>query len=176
MARTRIFSLTGLVVLASCGAGIRYGADFAPEHDFARYSTFQWEAADPLPTGDPRLDANPFFDQRIRAAVEAQLLARGLRPSSDPDLTVHFHVAVRERLEIFEPDRTQRVEPGTAPEVRSWEEGTLLVDIVDRAAGDVVWRGWAQTDVTGLADDPRREEARIQEAVVLMFERFPIDE
>ena len=176
MAGSRCCSVLGLLVLASCGAGIRYGADYTPEHDFGGYSTFQWEAADPLPTGDPRLDANPFFDQRVRGAVEAELLARGLRTASDPDLTVHYHVAIRERLEVLEPDRTRPVIPGEVQEVRSWEEGTLLVDVVDTEVGEVVWRGWAQTDVTGLADDPRREEARIQEAVALMFDRFPVRE
>jgi hypothetical protein len=176
MKQVRFFFVVGLaMMLSACGAGIRYGADFMPTHDFSGYSSFQWEGADAMPTGDPRLDANPFFEQRVRAAVEEELVARGLTSSSEPDVTVHFHAAVRERLEVLEPDRTSPIDPSLSPsEVRSWEEGTLLVDVVEVASGEVVWRGWARTDVSGLLDNPEREEARIREAVILMFQRFPL--
>ena len=34
--------------------------------DFARYRTYDWGPADALPTGDPRLDRNPFFKDHVR--------------------------------------------------------------------------------------------------------------
>ena len=46
--------------------------------DFAQYRTYDWGAPDALPTGDPRLDDNPFFNDHMQGAVEKQLAARGL--------------------------------------------------------------------------------------------------
>ena len=56
--------------------------------NFARYRTYDWGPADALPTGDPRLDKNPFFKDHVEGAVEKQLAARGLEMSTSgtPDL------------------------------------------------------------------------------------------
>jgi hypothetical protein len=46
--------------------------------DFNRYRTYNWGPADALSTGDPRLDNNRFFHERVQADVDQQLAARGL--------------------------------------------------------------------------------------------------
>jgi hypothetical protein len=47
-------------------------------------------AVHPLPTGDPSLDANPFFVARIQEAVTRDFTARGIEPvESDPSLLVN---------------------------------------------------------------------------------------
>src|SRR5688572_6579602 len=75
--------------------------------DFTRYRTYSWAAADPQDTGDPRLDNNPFFHDRIRADVEKELAARGFeKATSDvPDLQVHYHASVRQRADLNSIDR-----------------------------------------------------------------------
>ena len=45
--------------------------------DFTRYRTYSWAPGDQLVTGDPRLDSNPFFLDRLQADVDQQLAARG---------------------------------------------------------------------------------------------------
>ena len=45
--------------------------------DFARYRTYGWGPADALPTGDPRLDNNPFFKDYMQGAVERHLAMKG---------------------------------------------------------------------------------------------------
>ena len=39
--------------------------------------TYDWGPADALPTGDPRLDQNPFFKDHLEGAVEKELATRG---------------------------------------------------------------------------------------------------
>jgi hypothetical protein len=168
-----------LLATAACDRSMSAGADYDRNLDFEKYDTFAWEAADPLPTGDPRLDANPFFVDRIHNAVTAELAARGVRMvESSPSLLVHFHASVRDRVDVFEVDRRAGYDvgeygPGTA--VRQYEEGTLLVDIVDAETLRVIWRGWARADVTRLIDDPDALERLIQEAARAMFREFPRD-
>ena len=152
-------------------------ADFDPRTDFSRYRTYGWEAADALPTGDARLDANPFFDARVRAAVERELAMRGFMrvTSGTPDLAVHYHAAVDQRIDVFAVDREAgyTTEYGEGTQVREYEQGTIVLDLAEGRSKRVVWRGWAQADIEGLIDDPRRMEAWIDEAARRMMERFP---
>ena len=51
-------------------------------------------------------------------------------------------------------------------------EGTLTLDVIDAGSNSVVWRGSALTALTG-GGDSRAREARIQDAVRRILERFP---
>jgi hypothetical protein len=151
-------------------------ADFDPSVDLSQYHTYDWEAPDALPVGDPRLDNNPFFDARVRAAVDSQLAAKGLRKSSaSPDLTIHYHASVQEQVDVYSVDRAHGYtsEYGEGTEVRVYEKGTLVIDIAEAETKRMVWRGWAQSDIEGVIDRPPELEKRIREAVDQMFERFP---
>jgi hypothetical protein len=52
---------------------------FEPTADSARYRSYDWGPADALPTGDPRLDKNPFFQDYLQGAIEMQLTLKGWR-------------------------------------------------------------------------------------------------
>jgi len=55
-----------------------------------QYRTFDWGGGDSLPVGDPRLDNNPLFNSRVRAAIELELVAKGItRRNTKPDLLIH---------------------------------------------------------------------------------------
>lgn len=177
---TAILRSVGAVLVLSLGAcdnSMSAGADFDPDVDFGTYSSFAWEQADPLPTGDPRLDANPFFVARIHEAVGAELASRGIQQvNADPALLVHYHASVRDRLHVYEVDRRAGYEVpdyGPAVEVYQYDEGILLVDIVDAETLRVVWRGWARADVTRALENPERLERLVQEAARAMFREFP---
>jgi len=175
--RTSITALA-VVVLAGCGISMRAGADYDPDADFGGYESFTWAPPDALPTGDPRLDSNPFFVERIESAVSSELEARGLRhaPGSG-DLTVHFHASVRDRTEVLETDERYGYETGTMMEgtrVIQYEEGTILVDVADRRSKELLWRGWAQADVQDVIGDPEQMRDRIRDAVEKMFQDFPL--
>lgn len=56
-------------MLAACSA-VTAGSYVNTQVELTRYTTFGWGAPDETPTGDPRLDNNPFFTDRVRAEVE----------------------------------------------------------------------------------------------------------
>src|SRR6266542_2905802 len=64
--------------------------------DFRQYHTYKWGPADALPTGDPRLDKNPFFQDHMEGAVDKRFAARRLTlvTSGQPDLLIHYHANV----------------------------------------------------------------------------------
>ncbi len=173
---TRLRALISIVALSGC-AGINSGADFPAGLRLDRYQTFAWGGGDTLPVGDPRLENNPFFDARVRSAVEHELTAKGLRRATvSPDLLVHYHASVRQRVDVV---RTDEARGYSSPELRAtdkvveFDEGTLIVDVVDPRNKAVIWRGWSQTDVSGLIEQPKAMEKRINASVRLMMQRFP---
>lgn len=174
--RCRFALLIPAVLLTAC-ATINTGADFEPGTRLDRYGTYDWGGGDSLPVGDPRLDNNPFFDSRVRAAVELELAAKGLRRvTGSPDLLVHYHASIRQRVDVVQADEVRGY---SFPRMRETErvvefdEGTLILDVAEAATKKILWRGWSQTDVGGLLNDPRAMERRINESIGRMMRSFP---
>ncbi len=168
--------LISAVLLSAC-ATVNAGADFEPGVRLDQYHTFDWGGGDSLPVGDPRLDNNPFFDSRVRAAVELELAARGLaRSTTTPDLLVHYHASIRQRVDVIRADEGRGYSSprdSRSDMVVEYDEGTLIIDMAEPKAKSILWRGWAQTDVGGLVENPREMEKRIRESVQRMMRQFP---
>jgi hypothetical protein len=144
--------------------------------NFQQYRTYDWGPADALPIGDPRLDNNPFFHDYLQGSVEKQLAAKGLvrSTSGDADLLLHYHASVNHRFEVHGVDRQNGYcYADCEPQVIEYEQGTLVLDVVDAETKKVVWRGWAQDSVEGIIDNQERLERQIGEAVTRMMRRFP---
>ena len=145
--------------------------------DFATYRTYDWGPADARPTGDPRLDQNPFFKDHVEGAVEKQLAARGFERASSgtPDLLIHYHASINQRIDVNRVDRSYGYcyNDNCDARVVEYEAGTLVIDMVDTRTNRVIWRGWSQESVEGVLDNPDRMARRIEEGVRRMLDRFP---
>jgi hypothetical protein len=145
--------------------------------NFARYRTYDWGPADALPTGDPRLDKNPFFRDHVEGAVEKQLAARGLEMSTSdtPDLLIHYHASINQRIDVNRVDRRYGYCYGVdcPSDVIEYEAGTLVLDLVDSRTNRVIWRGWAQDTVEGVLDNEDEMARQIDEAITRMLARLP---
>ena len=145
--------------------------------DFARYQTYDWGPADALPTGDPRLDENPFFKDHVEGAVNRRLQVKGLTQSTTgaPDLLLHYHANISNRIDVNRTDSEYGYcyDEDCRARVVEFEAGTLVLDVVDTRTNRVIWRGWAQHTVADMLNNPDRMAERIEEAVGRMLERFP---
>ena len=176
----RLIRLAAVALFASAVTGcatMMVSSHVQRDIDFARYRTYDWGPADALPTGDPRLDHNPFFKDHMQGAVEKHLAVRGLELSSGgtPDLLIHYHANVTQRIDVNRVDRQYGYCYGEDCNVRvmEYEAGTLVLDVVDTRTNRVVWRGWAQDSLEGVIDNQDRMERMINEAVAQMMERLP---
>jgi len=145
--------------------------------DFKQYHTYAWGPADALPTGDPRLDENPFFKDHLQGEVEKDLHVRGLTlvTSGPSDLQIHYHANVTERLDVNRLDQpygycSSESCPGGVVE---YEAGTIILDIVDVRTNRVIWRGWAQSHLQDLLKNQDRMAQRVNEAVTRMLRQLP---
>jgi hypothetical protein len=176
MLRLRLLGIGLAAVFAVGCATMNVSSHVERGIDFAQFATYDWGPADALPTGDPRLDNNPFFKDYLTGAVDRQLAARGYRLATDkPQLLIHFHANVSQRFEVHGVDRSTYVNcyPNCEPEVVDYEQGTIVLDFMDAASDRMVWRGWAQDNIAGIIDDQDRLKAHIEKAVTRMFEQFP---
>ena len=167
-----VFTVTGCATHMTVSSHVEHGLDLS------RYHTFNWGPADALPTGDPRLDRNPFFNDHVQGAVEKGLRARGFQLTAidaSADLLVHYHANISKRINVNHADGgygycSQAICP---PEVVEYEAGTLVLDIVDARTNRLIWRGWAQNSVGDMLNDPERMAKTIDDAVERMLLRLP---
>ena len=135
------------------------------------YRTYAWAPADSVPTGDPRLDNNPFFSERVRAAVEYQLAGRGFeKTAASPDVLLHYHASITEDIDLSgAPDRFDACQNCGA---FVFDAGTLVLDLVDARTSRLVWRGWAER-VNPVIDNQDWMEETIDAVVARIIKQMP---
>ena len=129
-----------------------------------------------MPTGDPRLDDNPFFNDHMQGAVEKQLVAKGLELSSagTPDLLIHYHANVMQRIDVNRVDREYRL---LLWRRLRWSRGIRGRDAhpghrrQSHESGGLAWLGTGSFE--GVIDNRDRLERMINRAVAQMLARFP---
>jgi hypothetical protein len=169
----RCAAVAVLVFAAGC-APLRVNSYAQRGYDLSRFHTYAWAPQPAWPTGDPRLDSNPFFDQQVRGAIEVQLAMQGFeRTASTPELLVHYHADMTQRIEAKDLDLLiGSCERGDCrPEV--YDAGTILIDFVDPRTQTLVWRGWAEGSMEGVIDNQALMEAKINQAVTRILEQLP---
>jgi hypothetical protein len=187
MARALVIVMAALV--AGCSS-IETSYDYDPKANFAGLKTYEWLKEPQKLTGDPRIDGNTILANRIYEAVDTELAARGFRKiSGDPDFLVAYHVSLDKRRSVQTLNSYYGYGPGWgygygasyrpgywagAPEtyVYEYEEGTLILDIVNPENKELIWRGSAQDEVH-FKSTPEKDQTQLNEAVHKILEKFP---
>jgi hypothetical protein len=91
---------------------------------------------------------NPLFTKDVMSQIRPLMEARGYSEAESmesADLLVHFYAYVRNRRDYVPPayhfgrwGRVRHVRPG---HVVHYKTGTLVIDIVDAKAKEIVWQG-----------------------------------
>jgi Domain of unknown function (DUF4136) len=175
MTRTPVLAVAIATLICTACATVTVSSYRDSTVDFASYRTFDWGPADALPTGDLRLDSDPYFQDRLQGAIERGLARRKLErsaPEAPADLLIHYHASVNRRLDANRVDHAYGYVVDVDSEIRSYEAGTIVLDIVDRRTNHVIWRGWAQGDMTELLEDEQKMAEWIERAVQDMLARL----
>jgi len=169
------------VSMAGVGCSSPYKADYEPDHDFSSYQSYRW-----LEPNEPVMDAlagNPLLKKRFIDAVSRELQAQGYVPvdSIEPDFYVHVHGTVQERMRVNDGVSVSYGYYGRYGgmgmrhvDVSYYDEGTLILDVIDSPKNELVWRGWV-TQVIRDYKDPRQAEAAVDKAVHGILANFPPD-
>jgi hypothetical protein len=147
--------------------------DFDRQADFPSYRTYAFL---PEPTRSPTnpLVAEPLVRKRVHAAFDRHAPGRGLVPAREgaQDLNVAFYVDVKEKVDVTSYGYDYHWEWGAtrSVDVYRYQEGTLILDLVDARSGELVWRGWVVAEVSGK---PEGSGERIDEAVRKILAGWP---
>ncbi len=170
-----------LLALAACSTGPRIITNSDPNADWSKYRTFGFFE----PLGTDRNNARSIMSsQLIESASREMEMAGFTRSDTNPDLLINFVVTTRETLQT-RPSSSASIHHGrgrygtwsgwsvgaSTTEVVQRTEGTLGVDIVDRANNTLVWEGAASKRVTNTTRENQAEV--LDSAIADIFKRFP---
>ena len=180
--RTLITVATAIPFFACSSSRIQ--TDYDRQADFSRYSTFAWYQTEE--TDGPTEGPSQIVDGRIRRVISENLQAKGLGQSEpgEADLAVTYYASLSSQMQFhttgwgfgggwgWGPHRGYGYGfwPGwTTTTVHTYQEGTVIIDIVDRGKNQLVWRG-VTTRVLGKKS---HSDEKIDQAITRVFIDFP---
>jgi hypothetical protein len=170
-----VTGLSMLTIAVTACAPLRVDTYLDRHADVTGYRSYAWAENDAFATGDPRLDNNRFFVQRIEEAVDMQLAARGLEKTTPgtAEVLIHIHARMEQQVEPARIDRIDGhcVDNDCRPVV--YDVGTLMVDVMEARRNRLVWRGWAERAFDGVIDDQRALERTVDDVVARIMARWP---
>ncbi len=180
--RLRCYAVVILAVVLSGCAFQKLDWDYDTERSLTGLTAYRWIE----PTQDSQKLGYQFealMDQRVHNAVDGVLQTRGFqRVDSDKtevDFLVNYIAGQKTRRE--ERQVTTSFGYGFSPwglgvstdsRVQEYEEGSLIIDIIDPETKQVVWRGRSRARIQEDLS-PEQRTARINEAVAKILEGFP---
>jgi hypothetical protein len=177
----RLLAAVGiLTVLAACQTRPEVRTQSAPNLDVARYTTYGFIDK---PSTD-KAGYKTLTTRYLEEAVSREMASRGYQRSDNPDLLINFNVAEKNKVESRGPafgvgyggwgwrrGYGYNVGIGGYDDIHNYTEGSLTVDVVDRASNELVWSGTAVGRLTRKAMD--KPQPAIEEAVDTIFDKYP---
>jgi hypothetical protein len=167
------------LLLAACSS-VTISTDYDPGTDFSALETYAWLPRKAGRPQDPRLDST-LLHERIRDAVESQLAQRGYRKTAPgrADFLVAYHTAIERKMDVDTIYRGYGYGHGAwgwgaghETVVYQYDQGTLLLDVLDPKAHRLLWRGSASA-VVREESTPEKRAQGIREVVAKLLDRFP---
>ena len=156
--------LAGLFLALSAGAAT-VQIDYDDSTDWSSYKTFAWRDVGP----DHPVAPNPLTDQQIRDAITAELESKGFEPAEeDADFELVYHASAHDEFRVTDWGRGGR-RWARRIEVDTYREGTLVLDVIERGSGELVWRG----AISQLVPGPKQAEKTFAKGAKKLLKSFP---
>ena len=179
MTKTLLFILTTLI-FSACST-INVTNDFDPAFSFDDVKTY-------VIVNKSSEAVNTLTDARIMTGIDTQLTRKGYSKTDrkNADIYVIFHTDVRNKTTVVQDYQHMGISPYrygryygyggmmAVPVTRTYnyDEGKLLIDILDPKNNKIVWRGVA-TDNLKKHKTPEERMDYINEVMVSIFEALP---
>jgi uncharacterized protein DUF4136 len=182
--------IVGVVVAATigvlaCGPAIDVRTIASPDARFSSLRTFRVLPAPRAPRGEPLDARHPMLVNSIANRVLRQAIVLGFESQgyvvdeTNPDFTVAVYASAREKLEVTYWDYGYPWRPRWwggwgrgrfGPTVTEYTEGTVIIDAIDPATQDLLWRG---RGVAMVSDDEQEYLTHLRNTVAAILEKFP---
>lgn len=171
-------------VLAGCSSSPKILTHYAEHIDFTQYQTFSFY--DPI--ADQKQAYSTLLDKYIRSGVTKELEKRGLKQVEEGDIKISFNVHKKERIQsttvpatyggyygyrgVYGYNMSYGMGYGSETSISQYTEGTLNIDVVDRAQKQLIWEGAAIGRLS--SEIPDNVEQVVQEIVASILAEYPI--
>jgi Domain of unknown function (DUF4136) len=175
----RLVIAVAVVLSPAVLLGQKVSYDYDKAANFAAFKTFAFKEGTKV--------GQPLIDDRIVAAIEQELAAKGLtKADANPDVFVVYHTSFDKQKDIstFSSGYGGGYGPygwgwgggwaggTTTTQVRDILMGTLVVDMADAKKGQLAWRGMGVKEVDMQAKPEKRDKS-ITNAVKKIFKNYP---
>jgi hypothetical protein len=154
------------ILLAAACSTIRVRTDWDSSVDLDSFKRYAWLEPPRRPDASPFAD-NDLLRKKLRIAIEKALDERGfvrVETPEEADFLVTWDVTLEEQIRVngvasggyYGGYYGYRVWDGTST-VRTYQESTLIIDLIDAKTRQLAWRGWGDRVV------PTRDRDRGQE-------------
>jgi len=173
-----------LVFFISACSSVNVKYDYDPAIDFTAIHTYNWGQAN---SADDELSRNSLLKKRITASIDGYLQARGFSKvePARADVLIVIQAVVKEKMRVTDwgGPRGYYRDPWYDPwwggsayggrvDVSYYNEGTLVIDIVDSRKKELIWRGLGSGIVQSY-NDQDRQQAAIDKYVQEILDHFP---
>lgn len=171
MRRLVLFALTAIFI-SSCN--IKVHSSYDQTQDFSKYKTFCWLNGCEFTYTGPTYLNDSTLREKIKEAIVAEMGKKGFTQNdNNPDLLIDFHISVENESSIIYhhgDDDIYDFRPFPKEEVVNYLKGTLVIDMVDKAKGKMVWR----SESIGYMDlHPDLSEKNIRKGIASVLRKFP---
>jgi hypothetical protein len=185
MRKAVVFVGVAVAILGVNCSSIKVRTDFDQLASFRDFRTFAWIENEAESQGDPAV-SSPLTARRIQNAVDSELIRCGYHrvDAGTPDFYIASSITSSRRTDITSTGdpygqryymgyRSSRYH-GMGVDVQSshWIESTIVLDVIDAITNEVVWRGWATSDLDANPS-PDRVSYYVERAVEKILEDFP---
>ena len=161
LAILRSGTFAAMLSTLACAPAVQVRTSAAPDANLAGRHTFQILPTPAASAGigaldpsDPMLD-NSITNRGVRQDIRAAFEAHGYVPGPNPDFTIAFYATARPRFYVTDWNYGYSWSgwPRDYTEVSEYEQGTVILDVVDPVSKELLWRG---RGCRGRVDQSRR--------------------
>ncbi|OHU88148.1 MULTISPECIES: DUF4136 domain-containing protein [Pseudoalteromonas] len=175
----KLFMTSALLLLSACTSLPDW--DYDKSVEFANYKTFAWAPDANLKSSTNDYQINDLMEKRVRNAITQNLSTQGITlvAADKADMLVNYHASVERKIEADTLSTSYGVRWNywgwgvqTHTTTREYDVGTLVIDVIDNASKQLVWRG-AKEGRLRTKQTPEQRDASINKTVTEILENFP---
>ena len=194
MKKLMFLFVSATMLLGACSP-YNYYSYQSKNADLSKYKTYAWVPSGEAKVN--KVFDNSIAEESIVDAASQELNERGLSlDNREPDLLIKYTAVVNDKTRNYSDPVYYRspsyyvprmayaggrrvfyyqyVNPfpvyvGSEMRKESFEEGNVMIDLIDRRTSKVIWRGWGKGEV----NDPEKAIGDIPKVIDKIFGKFP---
>ncbi len=178
----KVIILAAALALSACST-LKSSSDYDPNVNFSGIKNYAWVVQK---NDDATYQLDGLMEQRVKNAVDAELQLKGMvkTEESQADVLVNYFTKVDKKINVDTFNTNFGYNPyygpgwgwggnmNTQTTVREYEVGTLIVDLISKETGKLIWRG-SVADTVRETNTPEERIEVVNNAIAQMMQAYP---